>query len=92
MFEDFETSLNEYFNNMTNTYLEKLLKENEEYTKLTTDMHRFLEDLIEKIPEFEGILDNFLDTFYQITGIENTYLYKKGYCDCLKLLKYLENS
>ena len=42
------------------------------------------------MPEFDEILDNFLDIFYQITEIENSFLYFQGYIDCLNLLELLD--
>lgn len=54
-------------------------------------MHTFLYDLIDEIPKFDEILDDFLDIFFfQITEIENNFLYLQGYINCLNLLNPLD--
>lgn len=83
----FEKNFNDFLYEIKSNYLSNLLKENNDYIKLTNDMHTFLDDLIDEIPEFDEILDDFLDIFYQIVEIENSFLYLQGYIDCLNLLK-----
>ncbi len=85
----FEKIFNDFLYEIKSNYLSNLLKENNDYIKLTNDMHTFLDDLIDEIPEFDEILDDFLDIFYQIVEIENSFLYLQGYIDCINLLKLL---
>lgn len=85
----FEKIFNDFLYEIKSNYLSNLLKENNNYIKLTNDMHTFLDDLIDEIPEFDEILDDFLDIFYQIVEIENSFLYLQGYIDCINLLKLL---
>lgn len=85
----FEKNFNDFLYEIKSNYLSNLLKENNNYIKLTNDMHTFLDDLIDEIPEFDEILDDFLDIFYQIVEIENSFLYLQGYIDCINLLKLL---
>ena len=90
MSEIFEKNYNDFLYEIKSNYLDNLLKQDQNYIKLTDDMHVFLDNLIDKIPEFDEILDGFLDIFYQITEIENSFLYLQGYRDCLNLLKLLD--
>ena len=85
----FEKIFNDFLYEIKSNYLSNLLKENNDYIKLTNDMHTFLDDLIDEIPEFDEILDDFLNIFYQIVEIENSFLYLQGYIDCINLLKLL---
>ena len=92
MFENFETNLDEYFYNMTYSSLEKLSKEDEEYKELYDENLDLIEDMQNSATgEMIDLLDDFVDNTAELNAYENEYLYKKGYCDCLKLLKYLEN-
>lgn len=86
----FEKNCNDFLYEIKSNYLDTLLKEDKNYIKLTDVMHIFLDNLIDEIPEFEEILDDFLDIFYQITEIENNFLYLQRYRDCLNLLKLLD--
>ena len=79
----FEKIFNDFLYEIKSNYLSNLLKENNDYIKLTNDMHTFLDDLIDEIPEFDEILDDFLDIFYQIVEIENSFFYLQGYIDCI---------
>lgn len=90
MNKTFEKNFNNFLYEIKSNCLNYLLKENAEYISLHDDMHTFLDELIDEIPEFEEILDDFLDIFYQISEIENNFLYLQGYKDCLSLLKLLD--
>ena len=96
MFENFETNLDEYFYNMTYHSLDTLRQEDEEY-KALYDEHLSIGEDLETIEDEEDtdnlkeLINDFIDVCSELRAYENEYLYKKGYCDCLKLFRYLEN-
>ena len=93
MFENFETNLEEYFYNMTYHSLDTLRNENAEYKELYSKYLSIGEDLETfEIDDLKKLINSFIDACSEVNSYENEYLYKKGYCDCLKLFKYLENS
>jgi hypothetical protein len=92
MFEPFETNLDEYFYNMTYKNLEKLSQEDENYQKLFNKNTELTKDIRNSvIDESIDLLDDFIDNTAELNAYEKEYLYKKSYCDCLKLFMYLKN-
>ena len=76
----FEEELDEFFNNLINSYLNYLSQEDETYKRLGKNKNSCIENFLKDFPNTNDSLEKY----------ESDVLYRQGFIDCFNFLKLLD--
>lgn len=86
----FEEELDEFFNNLINSYLNYLSQEDETYKKLSKSKNSCMEKFLKDFPNTNDSLEKLINYIYIENEYESNALYRQGFIDCLNFLKLLD--
>lgn len=87
---EFEEDVDYFLQENKNRCCSVLRKNDWDYQNLLRKIHKLLDNLLKDKENKIELEDEFFDCFYELMGIESMYLYKKGYKDCFKLWRMLD--
>lgn len=86
----FEEELDEFFNNLINSYLNYLSQEDETYKKLGKNKNFCIENFLKDFPDTNDSLEKLINCIYLENEYEADTLYRQGFIDCFTFLKLLD--
>lgn len=86
----FEEELDEFFNNLINSYLNYLSQEDETYKRLGKNKNSCIEKFLKDFPNTNDSLEKLINYIYLENEYESNTLYRQGFIDCFNFLKLLD--
>ena len=86
----FEEELDEFFNNLINSYLNYLSQEDETYKRLGKNKNSCIENFLKDFPNTNDSLEKLINYIYLENEYESNVLYRQGFIDCFNFLKLLD--
>ena len=93
MSDNFNENLSMFLTSCKEAAIQKLTEDNSEYNRISSKATEISIRIKDEIPtEYEALIDEMLDIYHSLFGMEVHYIYLQGFRDCINLYKRFDGS